>query len=85
VGAAYRHLAYPANTREHVFHFTPETLSALMVKVGLREVEIDVGGGWEERVVSGRNSVVRVGRHLIFRYAYAKGWPYEFVITAIKR
>jgi len=85
MGAAYRHLAYPANTAEHVFHFTPETLSALMAKAGLREVEIDAGGGWEERVVSGRNSVVRAGRHLILRYAHAKGWPYEFVITAVKR
>jgi len=85
MGAAYRHLAYPANTAEHVFHFTPETLSALMAKAGLREVEVDTRGGWEECVVSGRNSLVRAGRHLILRYAYAKGWPYEFVITAVKR
>src|SRR5439155_16860229 len=85
MGAAYRHLAYPANTAEHVFHFTPETLSALMAKAGLREVEVDASGSWEECVVSGRNSVVRAGRHLILRYAHAKGWPYEFVITAVKR
>jgi 2-polyprenyl-3-methyl-5-hydroxy-6-metoxy-1,4-benzoquinol methylase len=85
MGAAYRHLAYPANTREHVFHFTPDTLSSLMTKAGLREVEIDTGGSWEEWVVSGRNPVVRAGRHLILRYANAKRWPYEFVITAVKR
>ncbi|HVB56313.1 MAG TPA: class I SAM-dependent methyltransferase [Candidatus Acidoferrales bacterium] len=83
--AAYRHLAYPANTAEHVFHFTPETLSLLMAKKGLREVEIDAGGGWEERVISGRNPLVRLGRDLVLRYAYVKGWPYEFVITAVKR
>jgi len=85
MGAAYRHLAYPANTAEHVFHFTPETLSALMAKAGLQEAEIDARGGWEECVVSGRNSVVRVGRQLILRHAFSKGWPYEFVITAVKR
>lgn len=82
--AAYRHLAYPANTAEHVFHFTPETLSLLMAKKGLQELEIDTGGGWEERVVSGRNSLVRAGRHLILRHAYTNGWPYEFVIIAVK-
>jgi 2-polyprenyl-3-methyl-5-hydroxy-6-metoxy-1,4-benzoquinol methylase len=82
--AAYRHLAYPANTAEHVFHFTPETLSLLMAKKGLQEVEIDTGGGWEERVISGRNSLVRAGRRLLLRQAYANGWPYEFLITAVK-
>lgn len=82
--ASYRHLAYPANTAEHVFHFTPETLSLLMVREGLLKVGIDTESGWEERPVSGRNPFVRVGRYLLLRHAYSKGWPYEFVITAIK-
>lgn len=82
--AAYRHLAYPANTAEHVFHFTPETLSLLMARMGLHEIEIDTSGGWEERPITGRNPFVRIGRYLVLRHAYAKGWPYEFVITALK-
>jgi 2-polyprenyl-3-methyl-5-hydroxy-6-metoxy-1,4-benzoquinol methylase len=82
--AAYRHLAYPANTAEHVFHFTPENLSLLMARVGLQEIDIDTSGGWEERPVSGRNPFSRIGKYLVLRHAYAKGWPYEFVITAVK-
>jgi 2-polyprenyl-3-methyl-5-hydroxy-6-metoxy-1,4-benzoquinol methylase len=85
VRAAYRHLAYPANTPQHVFHFTPERLSLLVERSGFREIEIDTHDGWEERPVSGRNRLVRIGRHVILRHAHAKGWPYEFVITAEKR
>jgi len=81
---AYRHFAYPANTAEHVFHFTPETLSQLMARMGLQEIEIDTTGGWEERPITGRNPFVRLGRYLVLRHAYAKGWPYEFVITAVR-
>jgi len=83
--AAYRHLAYPANTAEHVFHFTPETLSLLMARKDFPEVEIVTKGPWEECPVSGRNRMVRFGRHFILHHAYANEWPYEFVITAVKR
>jgi 2-polyprenyl-3-methyl-5-hydroxy-6-metoxy-1,4-benzoquinol methylase len=82
--AAYRHLAYPANTAEHVFHFTPETLSLLMARKGFPEVEIDAKGAWEERPVPGRNRVVRFGRHFVLHHAYVNEWPYEFVITSLK-
>jgi 2-polyprenyl-3-methyl-5-hydroxy-6-metoxy-1,4-benzoquinol methylase len=81
---AYRHLVYPANTREHVFHFTPENLARLLRSKGFGELEIDEYGGWEERIVSGRNLLVRIGRHVIMRYALHRQWPYEFSITAVK-
>jgi 2-polyprenyl-3-methyl-5-hydroxy-6-metoxy-1,4-benzoquinol methylase len=83
-GLAYRQLTYPANTPEHVFHFTPESLSSLLRKSGFEKVEIDDYGGWEERIISGRNAIVRMGRSLIMRYALFRRWPYEFVITGVK-
>jgi 2-polyprenyl-3-methyl-5-hydroxy-6-metoxy-1,4-benzoquinol methylase len=82
--AAYRHLAYPANTAEHIFHFTPERLSLLMARNEFQEINIDTSDKWEERPVSGRNRFVRIGRYLILRHAYIKRWPYEFVVTAVK-
>jgi 2-polyprenyl-3-methyl-5-hydroxy-6-metoxy-1,4-benzoquinol methylase len=84
LGLAYKQLAYPANTPEHVFHFTPESLSSLLRKKGFGRVETDEYGGWEERIISGRNVGVRMGRYLIMRYAIYRQWPYEFLITAVK-
>ena|SRR5579859_109269 len=83
-GLAYRQLAYPANTREHVFHFTPKSLSQLLKAQGFERVETDDYGGWEERVISGGSAPVRMGRYLIMRYAWLRRWPYEFVVTAMK-
>lgn len=84
LGLAYRQLAYPANTREHVFHFTPKSLSQLLGAEGFKRVEIDDYGGWEERVISGGSVLVRLGRRLIMKYACMRRWPYEFLVTAVK-
>jgi len=81
---AYRQFVYPANTPEHVFHFTPESLCSLLRKKGFGRVETDNYGGWEERIISGRNAIVRMGRGVIMRYALFRGWPYEFLITGMK-
>lgn len=84
IRAAYRHLVYPANTAEHVFHFTPGNLFEIMREVGFGRIEVNLDNGWRERVISGNNGWVRAFRWVIMRYAYARGWPYEFVLTAIK-
>lgn len=81
---AYRQLVYPSNPQEHVFHFTPEDLTRLLKRKGFHEFDIDKYGGWEERIISGRNLFVRAGRHAIMRYALHRRWPYEFSITAVK-
>jgi len=83
-GAAYRHLAYPANAAEHVYHFTPEGLALLMEKKGFRHTEVDTHSEWGERIIGGRNVIIRLVRLLIFGYAYFRRWPYEFIITASK-
>jgi len=82
--AAYRSLVYPANTAEHVFHFTPQDLSALATPLGFLLPEIDYEQPWEERVISGNNCWVRAARWSIMRRAHWRGWPYEFVLTAVK-
>jgi len=82
--AAYRHLAYPANTPEHVFHFTPQGLARMVAGLGLKHIEVNPVGTWEECVISGKNVIVRAGRWMILRYALAHHWPYEFVLTAVK-
>jgi len=84
LGSAYRNLAYPANTAEHVFHFTPANLSLLLGKKGYGQCKTDASVDWQEIIIGGRNSIVRLGRSLIFRVAFARNWPYEFVITAVK-
>jgi len=81
---AYRHLAYPANTPEHVFHFTPRDLSSLLTRFAFELVEIEAQSPWPEFVVSGNNAVVRTGRCLILNFACILRWPYEFVVTATK-
>jgi 2-polyprenyl-3-methyl-5-hydroxy-6-metoxy-1,4-benzoquinol methylase len=80
--SAYRHLAYPANTPEHVFHFTPEHLTSMLKGLGLDDVQVDPTGTREESVISGKNAFVRAGRRIIMRYALALEWPYEFVAMA---
>lgn len=80
----YRHLVYPANTAEHVFHFTPENLSIMLKRVGFREIDVRMDDTWRERVISGNNFLVRGFRWMVMRYAYACKWPYEFILTGIK-
>lgn len=81
---AYRNLAYPANTAEHVFHFTPQNLLAIVCKAGFKECQIDGENPWNERVISGNNGWVLAGRRLIMHYAHWRAWPYEFVLTAVR-
>jgi len=82
---AYRHLVYPANTAEHVFHFKPQDLATLVTECGFEVRSINCEQRWRERVISGNNSFVRAGRWLIMRYAHWRDWPYEFVLTAVKK
>lgn len=84
MGSGYRHLAYPANAAEHVFHFTPENLALLLQKKDFKQTAIDSDESWEDRIIGGRNAFIRMSRWLIFRYAFLRKWPYEFVITAVR-
>jgi 2-polyprenyl-3-methyl-5-hydroxy-6-metoxy-1,4-benzoquinol methylase len=81
----YRQFVYPANTAEHYFHYTPNALQRVLATAGFSEFQVDERDEWEERVISGRNPVVRGVRYAIMRYAFSAAWPYEFVITAVKR
>lgn len=82
--AAYQHLVYPANTAEHIFHFTPRDLAAVVTRSGFEANTVDCEQPWNERVISGNNRWVLAARWLIMRYAHWRGWPYEFVMTAVK-
>lgn len=82
--ASYRHFAYPANTAEHVFHFTPDDLSAVVANHGLKVSALDCTTHWDERVISANHPAVRVARRLLMRAAQRANWPYEFVLTAVK-
>ena len=82
---AYRHLVYPANTAEHVFHFKPQDLATLVIDSGFEVRSINCEQRWKELVISGNNDFVRAARWLIMRYAHWWEWPYEFVLTAVKK
>jgi len=82
--AGYRHLGYPANTPEHVFHFTSQDLSALLSKLGYMRAEIHTECFWQEFVISGKNALIRAARWAILRYAFVLKLPYEFVAIAAK-
>lgn len=84
VRTLYRHLAYPANTPEHVFHYTPEHLKALLSTCGFITFSVKEEDEWGERVISGRNAVIRGVRLMLMRYAHARRWPYEFLLIAQK-
>lgn len=81
----YRNLAYPANTAEHIFHFTPRDLIALVAKSGYAVESVDCSQYWSERVVSANNMLVWLLRWLIMRNAQWQEWPYECVISAVKK
>jgi 2-polyprenyl-3-methyl-5-hydroxy-6-metoxy-1,4-benzoquinol methylase len=81
---AYRHLAYPANTAEHVFHFTAQNLAAMAARAGFITRAIDDAASWQDRVISGNNRTVLAGRWLLMRLANWRGWPYEFVYCGVK-
>lgn len=85
VRAAYRHLVYPANTPEHVFHFKPQDLATLVADCGFEVRSTDCEQRWRERVISGNNNFVRAARWFIMRYAHWRDWPYEFVLTALRK
>lgn len=84
LGWVYRQFVYPANTPEHVFHYTPDALQRILAAVGFAEIHVDATDEWGERVISGRNRFVRAARHAVMRYAFSEAWPYEFVLTAVK-
>ncbi len=80
----YRHFVYPANTPEHVFHFTPDQLTTLAQRNGAGPVACDTGDTWAERIISGNNPAVRAARWAIMGLAHWRRWPYEFVLVAQK-
>lgn len=84
VRAAYRHLAYPANTAQHVFHFTPDDLTAIVANHQLKVLDVSSEDPWSERVISANQWPVAIARWMIMRIAHWRGWPYEFVLTATK-
>lgn len=82
---AYKNLAYPANTAEHVFHFRPQELVSIIEKLGFETIDVQSRGCWKEYVIAGNNPFVIAARWGIMRYAYWRGWPYEFVLTAVRK
>lgn len=82
--AAYRHLVYPANTAEHIFHFTPRNLSRVVANLGFHTETIDCSQPWAEHVISGNNNFVRAARRLLMHWADWRHYPYEFVLVAVK-
>ncbi len=81
----YQQLVYPANTAEHIFHFTPRVLEQMLRLFGFGMFSVDDRDDWNEKVISGRNKPIRLLRRAIMAYAHARSWPYEFVMTAIKQ
>jgi 2-polyprenyl-3-methyl-5-hydroxy-6-metoxy-1,4-benzoquinol methylase len=80
----YRHFVYPANTPEHVFHFTPAAFARVLANVRIQQVEVDAHTVLDECVAAGNHLPIRVVRGAMLRYAHARGWPYEFVSTGVK-
>jgi 2-polyprenyl-3-methyl-5-hydroxy-6-metoxy-1,4-benzoquinol methylase len=81
----YQQGVYPANTAEHVFHYTAETLQRALTSSGFGGFLLDDRVDWDERVISGKSALVRAARSIIMRYAHKRHWPYEFLIAAVKQ
>ncbi len=80
----YRNFVYPANTAEHVYHYTPEQLVSLVERHGAKKVVCSTDDTWDERIISGNSPAVRAIRWMIMGLAHWRHWPYEFVLVAEK-
>ena len=80
----YRHLVYPANPKEHVYHFTPEIIGHILGKSGFAVKLIETDQGWKERVIVGRNILVQLMRYPLMWIALLASLPYEMSIWAEK-
>ena len=79
----YRHLVYPANPREHCYHFTSSVLAQLFEDMGFKVVAVDTEQTPAEwPAISGRNALIKFARHLLVPIAWKLRLPYEFTLFA---
>lgn len=80
----YWQLIYPANPLEHVYHFTPSLLSKTLQEHNFNVLKIDTEQSWQERIVVGRNLLVKLTRFLLMWIAWRLHLPYEMIVWAEK-
>lgn len=81
---AYQQLAYPANTPEHIFHFSPDHLRAMAERAGFMWVEQNEAADRREAPDSAKLQIVRWIRRLLLDFAFRMRWPYEFILVMAK-
>ena len=80
----YWQLVYPANPLEHIYHFTPPILSKTLQEHNFTIRTIEAEQDWQERILVGRNSLVRWMRYGLMWIAWKANLPYEMSISSEK-
>jgi 2-polyprenyl-3-methyl-5-hydroxy-6-metoxy-1,4-benzoquinol methylase len=80
----YRHLVYPANPREHLYHFTPKILAQLFREEGFSVLTMDFSQSCAERPISGGNKLIQAVRYPLMWIAFRLQLPYEMTFIATK-
>lgn len=81
----YRSYVYPSNTRQHIYHFTPEILINLLKGNGFNSFKVNDNELFLERVISGNNLFVRIVRYILMYVTWRMKWPFEFVLICEKK
>ena len=81
---AYIQLVYPANPAEHIYHFTPEVLTEIIISTGFKISWIDRESLEGEVALYGRNPLVTVAKKLVHTITKNMHLPREFTVLAIK-
>lgn len=76
----YRHLVYPANPLQHLYHFTGGMLEQLIDRSGFTTVDTDFSQDWTERVIDGRNKFILVAKYPLMWLAWRLNLPYEILV-----
>jgi SAM-dependent methyltransferase len=78
----YWQLVYPANPKEHIYHFTPDFLITLLNQNNYQIREFDSWQNWDERVVVGRDLITMLVRRVLMFITWKIKLPYEMTILA---
>jgi SAM-dependent methyltransferase len=81
---AYQHLVFPTNPPEHLQILSSNHLIGILKRAGFRIILNEPDDRWEERIIVGRNALIRGLRFPLMRIALKFGLPYEFTLLGEK-
>lgn len=81
----YQRLVFPANPYEHLYHFSPAILTRILEKAGFQLIRLMTEDSFNERVIAGRNWVIRLIRRALMYLGWKLNLPFEMVMFAKRK